>query len=107
MKKHGKVSLFIHLAPDGETTSLGLMTETYPDTESAIKLDRNDKIAATSMAGLLSKYEITEQMKSSNKLITSYYTWPYNVKKVEIHSIEGFSAGLTLMKKLHANSRFY
>ena len=107
MKKLGKVPLFVHLAPDGETTSLGLITETYPNTEIAVKVGNNDKIAATSMSGLLSKYEITEQMKSSNKLITSYYTWPYKVKKVEVHSIEGFSAGLALMKKLHAKSRFY
>lgn len=107
MKKHGKVPLFVHLASDGETTSLGLMTETYPNTEIAIKVGSNDKIAATSMAELLSKYKITEQMKTSNKLITSYYTWPYNVKKVESHSIEGFSAGLTLMKKLHTESKFY
>lgn len=107
MKKHGKAPLFVHLGADGETTSFGLLTKTYPSTEVAVRVGSNDKIAATSIEELLSKHEITEQMKSSTKLITSYYTWPYNVKKVETHSIEGFSAGLTLMKKLHDELMFY
>lgn len=107
MKKHGKVPLFVHLASDGETASLGLLTETYPNAEIAVKVGSNKKITAISMEGLLSKYKIIEQMKSNTKLITSYYTWPYNVKKVETHSIEGFGAGLILMKKLHAEAKFF
>ena len=106
MKKHGKTPLFVHLGADGETTSLGLVTETYPNSEIAVKVGSNDKIASTSMNGLLSRTEITEQMKTSNKLITSYYTWPRKAKKVETHSIEGFNAGLLLMKRLHAESVF-
>jgi hypothetical protein len=106
MNKRGKLPLFVHLGSDGETTSFGLVTETYPSTEIAVKVGSNAKVAATSMGGLLSKSEITEQMKTNTTLITSYYDWPYKVKKVETHNIEGFSAGLTLMKKLHSESVF-
>ncbi len=106
MKKFGKAPLFVHLGSDGETTSLGLVTETYPNMEIAVKVGSNAKVAETSMGGLLSRAEITEQMKTSNKLITSYYTWPSKVKKVETHSIGGFSAGLALMKKLHEEAKF-
>jgi len=106
MNKRGKAPLFVHLGSDGETTSLGLVTETYPNMEIAVKVGSNSKVAATSMGGLLSKSEITEQMKTNTTLITSYYDWPYKVKKVETHSIEGFSAGLILMKKLHRESIF-
>jgi hypothetical protein len=107
MKKHNKTPLFVHLGADGKTTSFGLVTDTYPHTEIAVKVGSNAKVAETSMGGLLSRTEITEQMKTSNKLITSYYTWPRKVKKVETHFIEGFSAALTLMKKLHHESKFY
>lgn len=107
MKKHGKVPLFVHLGADGETTSLGLVTEAYPNMEIAVKVGTNAKVAAQSMSGLLSKSDITEQMKTSNKLITSYYAWPSKIKKVETHSIKGFNAGLTLMKKLHRESVFH
>lgn len=106
MTKHGKTSLFVHLGADGETATFGLVTDTYPNTEIAVKVGSNSKVAATSMGGLLSKSEVIEQMKHSTKLITSYYTWPRKLKKVETHSIEGFSAGLTLMRKLHRESVF-
>ncbi|MBA6383661.1 hypothetical protein H4J45_09770 [Colwellia sp. BRX10-6] len=106
MTKHNKTPLFVHLGADGETTSFGLVTDTYPNMEVAVKVGSNSKIAATSMAGLLSKSQITEQMKSSTKLITSYFIWPSKVKKVENHSIEGFNAALILMKKLYKQSTF-
>lgn len=106
MNKHGQAPLFVHLGSDGETATLGLVTETYPNMEIAVKVGSNAKVAETSMGGLLSRAEITEQMKTSNKLITSYYTWPYKTKKIETHNIEGFSAGLILMKKLHRESMF-
>jgi hypothetical protein len=107
MTKHNKTPLFVHLGADGETTSFGLVTETYPHTEIAVKVGSNAKVDETSMGGLLSKYQITEQMKSSEKLITSYYAWPSKIKKVETHSIKGFNAGLTLMKKLFKESKFH
>jgi hypothetical protein len=107
MTKHNKTPLFVHLGADGETTSFGLVTETYPHTEIAVKVGSNAKVAETSMGGLLSKSQITEQMKSSEKLITSYYAWPSKIKKVETHSIKGFNAGLTLMKKLFKESKFH
>jgi len=107
MTKHNKTPLFVHLGADGETTSFGLVTDTYPHTEIAVKVGSNAKVAETSMGGLLSKFQITEQMKSSEKLITSYYAWPSKIKKVETHSIKGFNAGLTLMKKLFKESKFH
>ena len=101
-----KGELFVQLGSDGQTTSLGLLVETYPNTEIAVKVGDNTKIAAPSMAGLLSKVEIIDQMKNDNKLVTSYFNWPYKVKKVDKHSTDGFSVGLTLMKKLHRESMF-
>jgi hypothetical protein len=102
-----KGELFIQLGSDGESTSLALIVETYPNSEIAVKVGDNTKITAYSMSGLLSKAEIVEQMKSNSKLITSYYNWPYKVKKVDKHSLDGFSVGLILMKKLHKESIFH
>ena len=106
MTKKGSVPLFIHLGSDGESASFGLLADTYPNTEIAVKVGSNTKISASSLAGILTKSEIIEQMKFNSTLITSYYNWPYKVKKVDNHSIEGFSAALILMKKLHRESIF-
>lgn len=98
--------LYIHLSANGEKASFGMLAETYPNTELAVKVGNNTKVSASSMAGLMGKTEIIEQMKSNQELITSYYEWPSQVKKVKKHPIEGFSVALALMKKLHKESIF-
>jgi len=99
--------LYIHLGANGETTSFGMLAEPYPNTELAVKVGKNTKVSASSMAELMGKTQIIEQMKTNNKLITSYHEWPSQVKKVDKHEIDGFSVALTLMKKLHKESKFY
>jgi hypothetical protein len=104
----GREDLRIGIWKDG-TPFVSIGSSHYPDSDIAIRVDKNKPITASEKIGFTNaqSLEIIDQLKKGNSVLTRYQEWPYQSNKDTSLELFGFPQAWEILQKIYesANSQ--
>lgn len=78
----------------------------YPNSDIAIRVDKNKPITASEKIGFTSaqSIEIIDQLKKGNSVLTRYQEWPYQSNKDKSLELFGFPQAWEILQKIHESA---
>ena len=79
----------------------------YPNSDIAIRVDKNKPITASEKIGFTSaqSLETIDQLKKGNSVLTRYQEWPYQSNKDKSLELFGFPQAWEILQKIHESAK--